>query len=87
MSLGFSESEEDWPNREVCERSGNFADKHETDLAEIWPAFADARAAATNELKIKNAKDARIYREAVNRAAEPPALLTELLADVRGLAA
>lgn len=81
------ETEEDWPKREARERSGNFEDKLETDLEELWPAFADACKAAAEELKIKNTKDPRIYREAVNRAGEPPEFLADVLEAARKLAA
>ena len=81
------ETEEDWPKREVRERSGNFEDKLETDLEELWPAFTAACEEAAEELKIKNAKDARVYREAVSRAGEPPEFLANVLDAARRLAA
>ncbi len=81
------EPEQDWPKREVRARSGNFADRLETDLEELWPAFADACKEAAEELKIKNVKDPRIYREAVDRAGEPPEFLTDVLEAARNLAA
>lgn len=79
------ESEEDWPKREVRDRSANFADKLETDLEDLWPAFSDACERAAEELKIKNTKDPRIYREAVSRAGEPPVFLADVLEAARKL--
>ena len=80
------ESEEDWPRREVRECSANFADKLETDLGELWPAFPEACKEASEELKIKDTKDPRVYREAVSRAGEPPVFLTDVLEAARQLA-
>lgn len=81
------EPEEDWPERDVRQRSGNFKDKLETDLEELWPAFAEACRETATELKIKNTKDPRIYREAVNRSGEPPEFLVAVLDSARKLAA
>ncbi len=81
------ETEEDWPDRGVRQRSGNFADKLESDLADIWPEFDEARCRVADEFRIKNEKSPRIYYEAAKRAGEPPELLSEVLSASRGLAA
>ena len=78
---------EDFPAREVRERSANFGDKLESDLAQIWPAYEEARNSLAAELGVDaNKKDHRLYREAAARAGEPPEFLAEILEAVRGLA-
>jgi hypothetical protein len=78
---------EDFPAREVRERSANFGDKLESDLAQIWPAYEEARNSLAAELGVDaNKKDHRLYREAAARAGEPPEFLAEVLEAVRGLA-
>lgn len=81
------EEGEDWPQREVRGRSANFADRLETDLADIWPQFDEARKEVAEELGVKaTKKDHRVYREAVERAGEPPEFLLDVLDAGRGLA-
>ncbi len=81
------EPEEEWPERGLREHSANFADHLETDLAEIWPEFDEARRAVAEELGVKETKkDVRVYREAVARAGEPPPLLVEVVEAARELA-
>lgn len=81
------EPEVEWPDAEVRECSGNFEDKLETDLATIWPQFEEARGRAAAELKVRNEKDPRVYREAARKAGEPPQLLVDVLSRARDLAA
>jgi predicted ATP-dependent endonuclease of OLD family len=81
------EDPEDWPDRGVRERSANFADRLETDLAEIWTEFDGARREVAHELGVKESKkDDRVYREAVARAGEPPQFLVDVAEAVRELA-
>ena len=81
------EEPENWPTREVRQRSANFADKLETDLAEIWPEFDEARRKVAEELGVKESKkDDRVYREAVARASDPPQFLVDIAEAVRKMA-
>lgn len=77
----------DWPEREVRERCANFADVLETDLADIWPVFGEARKRVAAELGVKaGKKDDRVYRQAAAEAADPPDFLVEILEAARRLA-
>lgn len=81
------EEPQDWPPREVRERSGNWRDRLESDLAEIWPEFEEARERVAAEMGLKSdKKDDRVYREAAARAGEPPAFLIDILDAARHLA-
>jgi hypothetical protein len=69
--------------RSISPRLGTGVGSCETDLEELWPTFSDACTAAAEELKIKNTKDPRVYREAVSRAGEPPEFLVDILQAAR----
>ncbi len=77
------EQEVDWPDREVREKSANFADTLETDLEDLWPQFAAAQDTVATELAMKNEKNPRLYREAAARAGEPPGFLVDVIEAVR----
>lgn len=79
------EEPEDWPDRAVRATSANWEDTMESDLSSMWPEFAQARSDAADELGIKGDKKARVYREAVARAGEPPQFLLDVLDAVREL--
>lgn len=57
----------------------------ESDLSLMWPEFARACVDVASELGIKGDKKARVYREAVGRAGEPPEFLLDVLEAVRQL--
>jgi hypothetical protein len=65
----------------VRETSANFETTMESDLALLWPAFAQARQDVAGELGIKADKKPRVYRDAVARAGEPPTFLLDVLAE------
>lgn len=75
-----------WPAAEVRKRSANFAGNSESDTAEIWPAFIEARDRVAEELGI-SAKSAEACRLAAEQAGEAPPFFAELLRRVRALAA
>lgn len=79
------ESPEDWPERTVRAKSANFRDTMESDLAELWPQFPEARETVARELGVKDAKKPLVYSEAVSRAGEPPEFLVDVLDAVRAL--
>jgi putative ATP-dependent endonuclease of the OLD family len=76
---------EDWPERAVRDTSANFEDTMESDLASLWPQFAQAREDAVRELDIKGDKKPRAYREAAARAGEPSEFLLDVLDAARRL--
>jgi predicted ATP-dependent endonuclease of OLD family len=81
------EPEEDWPDRDVRQRSANFKDTLETDLSELWPAYDEARKEIAKELGVKDdKKDPRAYRDAVAGAGEPPEFILDVLDAARKLA-
>jgi hypothetical protein len=57
----------------------------ESDLAELWPPFEQARQEVAHKLGIRGEKKPRVYREAVARAGEPPPFLIEVLDAARSL--
>jgi predicted ATP-dependent endonuclease of OLD family len=75
----------DWPERTVRGTSANFENTMESDLAVLWPAFAQARQDVADELGIKAEKKPRVYRDAVARAGEPPTFLLDVLDAARKL--
>jgi putative ATP-dependent endonuclease of the OLD family len=79
------EQPEDWPERAVRGSSANWKDTMESDLVLLWPEFGQARADVARELGIKGDKKARVYREPVTRAGEPPEFLLDVLDAVRKL--
>ncbi len=79
------EEPEEWPAREVRQRSANFADTMESDLATIWTGFEEILEQVAEELGVKGDKKVRAYGEAVARAGEPPGFLTEVLDAARAL--
>lgn len=81
------EDPQEWPPRGVRERSANWKDQLETDLAEIWPEFETAREQVSAEMGLKSGKkDDRAYREAAARAGEPPEFLVAILDAARDAA-
>ena len=81
------EEEQAWPEREVRARSANFADTIEADLEEIWPKFSVARQEVADELGVKSgSKEDRVYREAAQRAGEPPEFIVSVLDVARAAA-
>lgn len=81
------EEPKDWPDLEIRERSANFNDKLETDLAALWPNFDACRERIAEELGVKpGKKDDRVYRQAAAEASDPPLFLLDVLERVRELA-
>jgi putative ATP-dependent endonuclease of the OLD family len=80
-----SEQPEDWPERAVRATSANYENTMESDLASLWPEFEQAREDISREFGIKGDKKARVYREAVARAGEPPEFLLDVLEATRKL--
>jgi hypothetical protein len=74
-----------WPIAEVREKSANFAGNSESDTADIWPAFIQARDRVAGKLGI-SVKSAEAYRLAAEQAGDAPKFFVELLARVRALA-
>lgn len=84
------EEPESWPERDLRPRSANFTDFLESDLADLWPEFEQARERVAEQLGIKaGKKDDRVYRQAAVEAAsvaEPPDFLLDILEAARKLA-
>jgi hypothetical protein len=82
------EKSEDWPQREIRDRSANFEDELEADLASLWPDFDVCRERVAAELGVKpGKKDDRVYRQAAAEAADPPQFVLDILERIRVLAA
>ena len=77
----------DWPERALRERSANFADTLESDLASLWSEFGETRERVAAELAVKpGKKDDRVYRQAAAEAGQPPDFLLDVLDAARKLA-
>ena len=82
----LGEQEDDWPTTHVADRCAVFEDRLEEELATLWPAWQQRRQQLVDAGLGFQAKNTATYRHAAATAAgDPPAILRDILTNVRRL--